>query len=58
MSYREYVIAAYTVFAVMLAWDYLIPKLQVRSALRVIRLRARRALATQPQDSDAPLSRG
>jgi len=58
MSYRDYVIAAYAVFAVMLAWDYLVPKLLARSALRAIRQRARRALAAQPPPPDAPLPRG
>ena len=29
MSYRNYVIAAYAVFAAMLLWDYLAPKLQL-----------------------------
>lgn len=58
MSYREYVIAAYAVFAVMLVWDYLAPKLQVRAALRAIRRRQQRALAAQSRASDAPLERG
>ncbi|WP_297829462.1 heme exporter protein CcmD [Thermomonas sp.] len=58
MSYRDYVIAAYAVFAVMLAWDYLVPKLLARSALRAIRNRQRRALSAQNPPSDAPLSRG
>ena len=42
MSYREYVIAAYAVFAIVLLWDYAAPKLQVRAALRAARLRASR----------------
>ena len=42
MSYREYVIAAYTVFAAMLVWDWLGPRLQVRAALRAARSRQRR----------------
>ncbi|RZA19447.1 MAG: heme exporter protein CcmD [Lysobacteraceae bacterium] len=45
MNYREYVIAAYAVFAAMLLWDYIVPKLQVRAALRATRLRASRAAA-------------
>ena len=45
MSYRDYVIAAYAVFAVVLLWDYVVPKLQVRAALRAVRLRASRAAA-------------
>lgn len=59
MSYRDYVIAAYTVFAVMLLWDYVVPKLLLRASLRAIRLRERRSLAAaETQSSDAPLSRG
>lgn len=42
MSYREYVIAAYLVFAAMLAWDWLAPHLQVRAALRAAVTRQRR----------------
>ena len=38
MSYRNYVIAAYAVFAAMLLWDFLAPKLQLSQALRAIRL--------------------
>ena len=45
MSYREYVIAAYAVFAVVLLWDYVVPKLQLRAALRAVRLRASRTAA-------------
>ena len=37
MSYRDYVIAAYAVFAVVMLWDWLAPKLQLRAALRAIR---------------------
>ena len=45
MNYRDYVIAAYAVFGIVLLWDYLVPKLQVRAALRAVRLRASRAAA-------------
>ena len=34
MNYREHVIAAYAVFAIVLLWDYVVPKLQVRAATR------------------------
>ena len=43
MSYREYVIAAYAVFAIVLLWDVIVPRLQIRAALRAARLRANRA---------------
>ena len=36
MSYRDYVIAAYAVFAVVMLWDWLAPKLQLRAALELI----------------------
>jgi heme exporter protein D len=48
MSYRDYVIAAYAVFAIVLIWDYLVPRLQVRAALRAARLRANRAATPKP----------
>ncbi len=43
MSYRDYVIAAYVVFAIVLLWDFVVPRLQVRAALRAAKLRANRA---------------
>ena len=54
MSYREYVIAAYAVFAVVLAWDYVVPRLQVRAALRAARMRAAR---TTSRDASTELQR-
>ncbi|TLX22141.1 heme exporter protein CcmD [Thermomonas fusca] len=57
MSYREYVIAAYAVFAAMLLWDFLVPKLQIRAALRAARLRSTRQQAAPPPDTERPLSR-
>ncbi len=58
MNYANYVIAAYVVFAAMLAWDYFMPKLLARSALRAIRQRQHRAQAAQTPDPAAPLTRG
>lgn len=54
MTYLEYVIAAYAVFAVVLLWDMLAPQLQIRRELRQARLRARRreAAARNAQASD------
>ncbi|MFT4180275.1 MAG: heme exporter protein CcmD [Thermomonas sp.] len=43
MSYREYVIAAYAVFAVVLLWDFVVPQLQIRAALHAARQRLLRA---------------
>ena len=45
MSYRDYVVAAYAVFAAFLLWDWLAPKLQLRAALRAVRQRAARLAA-------------
>lgn len=42
MSYQPYVIGAYAVFAAVLAWDFIAPRLQVRRELRAARLRAAR----------------
>ena len=45
MSYLNYLIAAYVVFAVVLAWDYIATHLQIRRQLRNARLRAAREAA-------------
>ncbi|KAF1727074.1 MULTISPECIES: heme exporter protein CcmD [Pseudoxanthomonas] len=42
MSYLEYVIGAYAVFAIVLGWDFLAPRLQVRRELRAVRQRVAR----------------
>ncbi|WAC63660.1 heme exporter protein CcmD [Pseudoxanthomonas sp. SL93] len=42
MTYLEYVVGAYAVFAAVLAWDFIAPRLQVRRELRAARLRAAR----------------
>ncbi len=44
MSYRNYVIAAYCVFAVVMLWDLIAPHIAIRQQMRAARLRvARRA---------------
>ena len=43
MTYLEYVIGAYAVFALVLAWDFLAPRLQVRRELRAARETRRHA---------------
>jgi heme exporter protein D len=58
MSYFEYVVAAYAVFAVVLAWDFIAPKLQLRQQLRAAKLRATRESAAKNKDTGSPLSRG
>jgi heme exporter protein D len=42
MTYLHYVIAAYAVFALVLLWDFVVPRLQVRRLLRDARLRGSR----------------
>jgi heme exporter protein D len=45
MSYLNYLIAAYAVFAVVLGWDYVATRLQIRRQLRNARQRAVRTAA-------------
>ena len=47
MSYLHYVVAAYAVFAVVLLWDFVAPRMQVRQQLRAARLRAARSGAAR-----------
>jgi heme exporter protein D len=42
MTYLNYVIGAYTVFAVVMLWDFVVPRLQIRRELRAARLRSAR----------------
>jgi heme exporter protein D len=42
MSYQNYVVAAYAVFAIVLAWDFVAPRLQIRRELRAAQLRVTR----------------
>lgn len=44
----DYVTAAYLVFAVVLAWDYLAPRLRLRRVRRTIALRQRREAGAKP----------
>ena len=55
MSYQNYVIAAYCVFAMVLLWDFIAPRMQLRQQLRAARLRAARG--DKNQTSGLPLSR-
>ena len=45
MSYLEYVVGAYAVFAAFLAWDFLAPRLRIARTRRAIVQRARREAA-------------
>lgn len=42
MSYLNYLIAAYAVFVLVLGWDFVATRLQIRRELRNARLRASR----------------
>jgi heme exporter protein D len=42
MTYLNYVVGAYAVFAVVMLWDFVIPRLQIRRELRAARLRKAR----------------
>ena len=44
MNYQVYVIAAYLVFAVVLLWDWVAPRIQLKQQMRATRLRASRAV--------------
>ena len=45
MSYLEYVVGAYAVFAAFLAWDFVVPRIRIARTRRAILLRARRDAA-------------
>lgn len=58
MSYIEYVVAAYAVFAAVLAWDFVAPRIRNAQLLRAVRLVAsRRAAAATVVDDTAELTR-
>lgn len=51
MTYAGYVIAAYAVFAVVLLWDFVAPRIRIAQVLHAVRLLARRdSTRTQPAD--------
>jgi heme exporter protein D len=51
VSYAPYLIAAYAVFVLVLAWDYLATRWQIRRELRNARLRASRHAARKADAS-------
>lgn len=58
MSYRDYVIAAYLVFAAVLLWDVIVPRMRIRRLLRATRLLAqRRDAARAPSTTTGELPR-
>ena len=42
MSYLDYVVGAYAVFAAFLAWDFMVPRIRLARTRRAILQRARR----------------
>ena len=57
MSYREYVIAAYVVFAAVLAWDYIAARLGIATQLRAARKLALRRESRAAAAIDTELQR-
>ena len=58
MSYFPYVALAYGVFFAVLAWDFIVPRLQVRRQLQQVRSRLARANCQQAAvDNEGELSR-
>ncbi len=57
MTYFKYVAMAYAVFFIVLAWDFIVPRLQIRQQLREARSRIARASRATPAPVDEELSR-
>ncbi|WP_269790840.1 heme exporter protein CcmD [Stenotrophomonas sp. Iso1] len=57
MTYFKYVAMAYAVFFIVLAWDFIVPRLQIRQQLREARNRVARAKRTATVSVDEELSR-
>jgi heme exporter protein D len=54
MSYASYVIAAYAVFATVLLWDFVAPRIRIAQVMRAVRLLARREAARGATATAAP----
>jgi heme exporter protein D len=57
MSYFKYVALAYAVFFIVLAWDFIVPRLQLRQQLREARNRIARVNRSVATHDDGELSR-
>ncbi|MGE8280322.1 MAG: heme exporter protein CcmD [Stenotrophomonas sp.] len=57
MSYFKYVAMAYAVFFLVLAWDFIVPRLQIRQLLREARGRVARSKRSNSAPTDEELSR-
>lgn len=51
MSYQNYVIASFAVFVIVLGWDYIATRLQIRREINNARQRAKR-VAARPQSDE------
>jgi len=56
-KYAEYVIACYALFALMLVWGYLAPRLRIARELRAARTGTRSAGHTTRQSAQGELQR-
>ncbi len=54
MNHAGYVGAAYAVFAVVLAWDFFVPRLKLAQVRRAIAQRARRDAAKSTRKDTPP----
>jgi heme exporter protein D len=52
MNYQGYVLGAYAVFAAVLLWDFVAPRIEIRRQRRAARLRAERATTARPAPTD------
>lgn len=57
MNYQEYVIGAYAVFAIVLLWDFIAPRVKIGQVLRDVRMRAKREAARTTQPVPTELER-
>lgn len=57
MTYFKYVALAYAVFFIVLAWDFIVPRLQIRQQLREARARIARASRAAAAPADEELNR-
>ena len=57
MTYLKYVTLAYAVFFIVLAWDFIVPRLQIRQQLREARARINRTRRSSTPPVDEELCR-
>ena len=54
MNINAFVASAYAVFAAVLLWDYLAPRIRLGNIRRAIALRVRRETNKKPTEASAP----